>query len=161
LGLLLRFDLGYSEATYGIAMTIMCGANFLVFTAAARAHKWHYVLWLFQSSQLIMAAAMLLPVRYSQQWILLAAAGIVGTSQAFIYVSHLFYGVSGGRRRLGLMAVHEFLLSGGIVMGSVAGGYISDSFGRRAPYLFGTAAVVVGLLIQAAIRARLGTRQAR
>jgi MFS family permease len=155
LGLLIKFELNYSEATYGIAITIFCAANFAVFMAAGRAHKWHYVGWLFWGAQLVTAGAMLLIVYYPKLWMLFVAAGIVGICEGFIYVSHLFYGVSGGKRRSGLMALHELLLSGGIVIGSVAGGYISDASNRYMPYWFGAAAILLGLAIQAAIWMKL------
>ena len=89
---------------------------------------------------------------------LFAAAGIVGICEAFIYVSHLFYGVSGGKKRSGLMAIHEFLLSIGMVIGSVAGGYISDSFGRYVPYWFGVGAIFFALAVQGAIWWKLKMR---
>jgi MFS family permease len=151
LGLLFKFELGYSEATYGIAITILCGANFAVFTAAGRMHKWHYVRWLFWGAQAVTAAAMLLIVYCPNLWMLFAAAAIVGVCEGFAYISHMFYGISGGKKRSGLMALHEFLLSCGFVIGSVAGGYISDSFGRYVPYWFGAAAVLLGLAVQWAI----------
>jgi MFS family permease len=158
LGLLFKFELGYSEATYGIAITVLCAANFAVFTAAGRLHKWHYVGWLFWGAQAVTALAMLLVVYCPYLWVLLAAAGIVGICEGFAYVSHMFYGISGGKKRSGLMALHEFLLSSGFVIGSVAGGYISDSFGRYVPYWFGAGAIILGLAVQAIIWTILRTR---
>lgn len=160
LGLLFKFQLGYSEAMYGIAVTILCAANFVVFTAAGRAHRWHYVGWLFWGAQLVTAGAMLLVVYFATLWVLFAVAAIVGISEGFIYLSHLFYGVSGGKRRSGLMALHELLLSSGVVIGSVAGGYISDATNRYMPYWFGTGAILLGLAAQAIIWMRLRTRPA-
>lgn len=151
LGLLVKFDLGYSEATYGIAITIFCAANFAVFTAAGRAHRWHYVRSLFWTSQIVMAAAMLLIVYCPVLWAVFVASAVVGVCEGFAYISHMFYGISGGKNRSGLMALHEFLLSSGFVIGSAGGGYISDAFGRRMPYWLGAGAILVGLLAQAAI----------
>jgi predicted MFS family arabinose efflux permease len=104
---------------------------------------------------MIAALAMLLIVYLPRLWILFLAAGIVGICEAFIYVSHLFYGVSGGKKRSGLMAIHEFLLSCGMVVGSVAGGYISDSMGRYMPYWLGAGSLVFGLAVQTAIWKKL------
>jgi MFS family permease len=151
LGLLFKFELGYSEATYGIAITILCASNFAVFTAAGRAHKWHYVPSLFWGAQVATAFAMLLIVYCPRLPELLCAAAIVGVCEGFAYVSHMFYGISGGKRRSGLMALHEFLLSSGFVIGSVGGGYISDLHGRYMPYWLGAGAVLGGLIIQSII----------
>jgi MFS family permease len=151
LGLLFKFELGFSEAKYGLAITTMCFANFVTFWAMGRNHKWHYKVWPFVLSQVFIALSLVMIIEYKSLGIMLAAAGVVGLSEAFIYTSHLFYGVSGGKRRLGLMAVHEFLLSSGIVIGSVVGGYISDGFGRYMPYWFGLWTVAAAIFAQAAI----------
>jgi MFS family permease len=158
LSLLMKFDLEYSEAICGVAIMILCASNFAVFTAAGRAHKWHYVGWLFWGSQAVTGSAMLMIVYFASLPVILAAAAIVGVCEGFAYVSHMFYGISGGRKRSGLMALHEFLLSVGFVIGSVGGGYISDAFGRRAPYWLGAGAILVGLAVQAAIWLGLRTR---
>ena len=100
---------------------------------------------------------MLLIVYCPKLWVLFVAAGIVGICEGFIYVSHLFYGVSGGKKRSGLMALHEFLLSTGFVIGSVGGGFISDSFGRYVPYWLGAGAILIGLIAQSAIWRKLRT----
>lgn len=47
------------------------------------------------------------------------------------------------------MAVHEFTLSVGFVTGSLLGGYLSDQFGRYAPYWFAGAVVALALMIEA------------
>jgi hypothetical protein len=84
---------------------------------------------------------------------LVGAAGIIGVAEAFIYASHLFYNVSGARNRSGLMALHEFLLSAGLVAGSLSGGYISDAFGRYKPYWFGLLMVSGAIMLQGIIGA--------
>ena len=81
------------------------------------------------------------------------AVAIVGITQAYVYMSHQFYALSGSSKRSGAMAFHEILVALGHVAGFLAGGYLAEtSFGRRAiPYWFGFAVVIVSLGIQAAI----------
>jgi len=93
---------------------------------------------------------MLLILGFTSLWVFIAAAGIIGIAEGFIYASHLFYNVSGAKSRNGLMALHEFLLSAGFVIGSLTGGHLSDSFGRYMPYWFGLFAVLGAMILQGA-----------
>jgi MFS family permease len=155
LGLHFKFDLHYSEAMYGIAITAMCLCNFLMFWAAGRIHSWHYVRWPFFTAQMFVLLSMVMILGFEALWLLIAAAGLLGFAEAFMYASHLFYGVSGARKRTTMMAVHEFLLSTGMVFGSVCGGYLSDGFGRYSPYWLGlgivAAAIAAELVVWRAI----------
>jgi MFS family permease len=153
LGLFFKFQLGYSESAYGIAVMAMTLGNFLMFWAMGRWHGWHYGLWKFLGAQLFLSLSMLLILGFTSLWILVAATGIIGIAEAFIYASHLFYNVSGAKSRSGLMALHEFLLSVGLVIGSLAGGYVSDAFGRYMPYWFGLLAVLAAMALQGIIGA--------
>ena len=151
LGLLFKFQLGYSESSYGIAVTVLSLCNFLVFWSVGRWHGWHYGLWKFFGMQMLLVLSMLLILSCTSLWFLAATTGIIGIAQAFIYASHLFHNVSGTKSRSGLMALHEFLLSLGLVIGSLAGGYISDSFGRYMTYCFGLIAVCSAMVLQGII----------
>ncbi len=151
LAVLFRYELGFTESQYGTAMMIMCLAGFVIFVTAGKWHQWHYKLFIFVAGQLLLLASMLMILKGSSLSILFAATALVGAGQAFMYSSHLYYGVSGGTRRSGRMAIHEFLLSAGFVIGSLAGGFLSDHFGPFMPYRFGLTVVALGLCIQLAI----------
>jgi MFS family permease len=150
MGLLFKFQLGYSESSYGIAITLMAFANFIIYWIAGRIHGWHYKKWVFVVSEIGLAASMILILSCKALWILLAAATIVGITEAVLYTAHLFYGLTGSKRRSSFMAIHELLLSVGIVAGSFVGGHLSDSFGRYMPYWFGLAAIGFAAAIQLA-----------
>jgi predicted MFS family arabinose efflux permease len=91
---------------------------------------------------------MLMIINGSSLNVLYTAGGLVGTGEAFMYVSHLYYGVSRSTKRSGSMAIHEFLLSIGFVTGSFGGGLLSDHFGPYMPYWFGLSAIGVGIVLQ-------------
>lgn len=151
LAVLLKYELGFMESQYGTGMMIMCLASFVVFIAAGKWHRWHYKLSIFIIAQLLLLASMLMILKGSSLGIFFLATGLVGAGQAFMYNSHLYYGVSGGTRRSRRMAIHEFLLSAGFVIGSLAGGFLSDQFGPLMPYRFGLGVVALGLFLQLAI----------
>jgi predicted MFS family arabinose efflux permease len=65
-----------------------------------------------------------------------------------VYGSHQYYGVSGGVKRSGLMAIHETIIGAGFAAGSLVGGMLSDAFGRHSPYWFACAVIVAAGLIQ-------------
>lgn len=151
LAVLFKYELGFTESQYGMGMMLTCLANFVVFAAAGRWHRWHYKLHIFLAGQVLLLASMLMILKGSSLGIFFLATGLVGTGQAFVYNSHLYYGVSGGTRRSRRMAIHEFLLSAGFVIGSLTGGFLSDQFSPLMPYRFGLGVVALGLLLQLAI----------
>jgi len=159
LAILFRFELNLLESTYGTAVMIMCLAGFIVFFLAGKTHLWHYRGSVFVTAQLALLASMWMILKSDSTWILFAATALIGSGQAFMYASQLYYGVSGGKRRSGLMALHEIILSVGFATGSIAGGFLSDHFDRYAPYWFGFAAVVAGLVVQAFIWFTLKPKQ--
>lgn len=151
LALLFKFKLGFSELSYGVAIMVMSVAIFVVFFAAGKTHIWHYVLSIFLGAQGLLLLSMLLILNGVGLWELFLAAGLAGGGQAFLYSSHLYYGISSARNRSGRMAIHEITLAVGFLIGSVVGGYLSDNFGRYVPYWFGFGIVVAGLLAQSAV----------
>lgn len=151
LALLFKFNLGFSESDYGMAIMVMCLLVFIVFFIMGRTHIWHYVLSFFLGAQVLMFLSMLLILKGVGLWVFFVATGFAGITQAFLYSSHLYYGVSRALNRIGRMAIHEVILAIGIALGSVVGGYLSDNFDRYVPYWFGIGVMTVGLLFQLAI----------
>ncbi len=151
LALLFTDDLGFSESNYGTAIMIMSAGVFVVFFAAARTHFWHYVLWIFLVTEGMLLLSMGLILNGESLGILFAAAGLAGGGQAFLYASHLYYGISGAENRQRRTMIHETTLCLGMLIGSLAGGYLSDNVGPYAPYWFGFCVVVGGLGTQLVI----------
>lgn len=67
----------------------------------------------------------------------------VGAFTAQSYANSLFHGVSGSVHRASRMAVHESLLSAGMVFGAIAGGSLYQAFGMHAVYLSCTGLLTV------------------
>jgi len=148
LGLLFKFELGFSEFDFGVVTMFMAGANFLVLVAAGKWHFWHYRVGFFAAAQLAVLSCLVIILFGSKQWHFMVAATALGAGTAFVYASHLYYSVSGSTRRSASMAIHETTLSLGTVFGALVGGYLSDLLGRRWPYWFGIAVILTGALIQ-------------
>jgi DHA1 family multidrug resistance protein-like MFS transporter/DHA1 family quinolone resistance protein-like MFS transporter len=72
----------------------------------------------------------------------------MGIGMAFSYFNSLFHGVSGSINRSGRMAVHESLISSGLIVGSVVGGVLYQKFSMILVYNFCTAFILLGILLQ-------------
>ncbi len=151
LGILFKFNLGFSESNYGVTITVMSAAILAALFTAGKTHAWHYVLSIFLAAQAAILLGVLVILNGIGLWHFFAAVGLVGGGQGFLYSSHLYYVLSGAQNRSGRMAIHEITLSIGFLTGSIVGGYLSDTFGRYAPYWFGLTAMAAGLIAQSAI----------
>ena len=151
LAVFFKFELMHSESDYGTAMLAMSIMIFTIFMLAGRTHSWHYKLWLFAAGQVLPLVSLLMILSCTSLIALVAAIAMVGIGQSFIYTSHIYYGVSGGKNRSGRMAIHETILALGIACGGLFGGMISDKFDKYSPYKFGIAVILAGLLAQAVI----------
>ncbi len=147
------------KATWGLVMAAMSLANMAGFLLLGRTHRWHYrpaVLW---GAQIMLAAATISLVLACGAWHLGIVAVITGLCGSVAYSSSLYYGVSGGRRRGALTAIHEMLLSAGFVIGAIGSGALSQRFDLWTPYPIAAAvlgcAVVVQAIIYRAARLRM------
>ena len=148
LGILYKFQLNFSEAVYGWSVSLMCLFNVVVFWLMGRSHYWHYKKGLFAISQASLVVCMVMIILFKGIFVQLLAAGLAGICYGVVYSSHQYYGVSGGKKRSGLMAVHETIIGAGFATGALLGGILSDAFGRYSPYWFGCAVMVAAGLIQ-------------
>jgi MFS family permease len=148
LGILYKFQLHLSESVYGWATALMCLSNVIVFWLMAKSRWWHYKKTLFALIQVSAVLSMIIILFFGGVAFQLFAAGLSGVCYGFIYGSHQYYGVSGGTKRSGLMAIHETIIGAGFAIGALIGGILSDSFGRYSPYWFASAVIIAGGLLQ-------------
>jgi DHA1 family multidrug resistance protein-like MFS transporter/DHA1 family quinolone resistance protein-like MFS transporter len=71
---------------------------------------------------------------------------LLGLLVSLIYNNSVFHGLSGSSQRAHRMAVHEALLAGGAVTGSMAGGLIFQNSGFAAVLYVCLAAAVIAVL---------------
>lgn len=148
LGILYKFELHFTEVIFGWSVSLLCLTTIIVFWLMGKRHYWHYNKVIYVLAQLSIICCFLTIIFTANLFLQLLAAGLSGICHSVIYSSHQYYGVSGGRKRSGLMAIHETLLGAGFASGSIFGGILSDAFGRRTPYWFGSGVIIASGLIQ-------------
>lgn len=109
--------------------------------------------WHFLPSQMLigqggLAACVLLMIFTTSALPIAIVISCIGISMAFSYSNSLFHGVSGSINRSGRMAVHESLISSGLIVGSVAGGVLYQKFSMILVYNFCAVFILLGILIQ-------------
>jgi predicted MFS family arabinose efflux permease len=97
-------------------------------------------------------AGVLVWLAFARHPVLLGALlGGVGFCMGVSFFYSMFHGVSGSVDRAGMMAIHESLLSAGLITGSSAGGYVYQHASMGAVYGGCAALVFAGLVVQAAL----------
>ena len=145
---LLFTGLGFSETQFGILITIFGIFNFLTLTGAGRVAFWHFKPVLLLCVQPVLALTLVLIIFGRTLWAFVPAFIVMGIGFGFAYSSHLYYASCGSKKRSAPMAIHEVTLSLGIIVGSGAGGYLSDHVGPYSPYWFAAGVVALGAAAQ-------------
>lgn len=143
-----KIELGYKESIYGIFLTIVSVAMFANYILVGRTNRWQYRLGLFLAAQICLLLFPLTVLLGTRLYLFYIIAVLLGLGSAFCYSSHLYYGSAGGTNRYALMAIHEFTLASGFVIGALGGGALSDHYNRLTPYKFGAAVLTAAILVQ-------------
>ncbi len=154
----LATSLGISVRTFGAIMLLMSLGNMACFVVLGRTHRWHYRASILWGAQVVLAVATASLVFARGPWLLAAVAVATGVSGGIAYSSSLYYGVSGGRRRGALAAIHEMLLSGGFVIGAIGSGALSQRFELQTPYPVSAAVLLLAVAVQVAAYGVFRTR---
>jgi len=117
-------ELGLSESTIGLALTIRAAATTVGFLALGRLTFWQFKRAAIPALSIAAAAtvALLAAARNAAGFAL--GFTVIGLLQAMVYNNSLFYGVSGASDRDKRASVHESVLTFGQITGSVSGGFV-------------------------------------
>jgi MFS family permease len=143
--------LGYAESQFGMYLTVYALCNFAALVAAGRWAHWHFKPALLMASQAMLLLTLLITIYGRTLSVFLISSVLLGLAYGFAYCSHLYYGASASRKRSARMAIHETVISLGLTIGSLAGGYLAEHVGLYAPYWFAVAVVGLGMIGQTVI----------
>jgi MFS family permease len=149
--LYLREEIGLTETRIGLLLLIRALFSTLGFLILARLSFWHFKSWLMILSQglIIVVVAVIAAVRTFPGLSLVLA--LFGLLFSLSYDNSLFHGVSGSLRRSTRMAVHESLLTAGMIAGPAIGGILYQSGRFTRVLVFGCAVVAAAAAAQAAL----------
>ena len=145
--LFFKFTKGFTESDFGMGLTLMSLAAFIIFTITGRTHKWHYKKILVLITQFALICGLLLLTFGNSLYLAWVGMIFIGGCRTFIYNSHQFYSLNDSKDRSNVMVIHEFVICMGIITGSFMGGFLSDHINRYAPYYFAIAVIIICLTI--------------
>ena len=153
-------QLGFSRSLVGVIQLFRVLAYSICLGSFGWLKFWHYRRQPMTISLALtaMLCAGLIPARSAWQFMALATG--LGAIMAFAYSNSIFHGASSvsgdAARRSWQMAIHEGVVSGGVIMGSVVGGLIYGSVHAAAAYAMCAAMALLGLLARMVIIRRGG-----
>jgi len=148
--------LGIREAVFGAVMFVLSLSMASTFLILGRTHRWHYRAGCLWGAQLLLAAATSALFWADHPYELSLIAAVTGACVGVLYSSSLYYGATGRGKRTSRMAIHEMLLSAGMLIGSVGSGRLSEAYTLRTPYPLCAALILAGVVVQMAIYAAAG-----
>lgn len=149
-------DLNLTKSTVGILFLGRALANVIGLGVMGRTRFWHFRGPVMVGGSLFFAAVMFLLIGADSSSSALILLVLGGGLSAQAYASSQFHGVSNCPQRAARMAVHESLLSAGMVIGAACGGWLYELGGRGVVY---SVVAVVFLLTAAGQGALLWQRQ--
>ncbi len=139
-----RDVLGLSEGRIGAVLLVRALFTTTGFYLLGKTEFWHFKRSWLISNQILLVTICFLFVLTQTVPVFIILYAFFGLIMAQAYSSSVFHGVSGSVQRSKRMAVHETLLTVGMVSGSVLGGVIYDAAGINTAFIFaGTAALVL------------------
>lgn len=148
-----REEFGLSKTSVGILLLVRALATTAGLGILGRTAWWHFKgrqLWLGYAGFALICILFSAFISFFALIVLFCMAGLFA---AHGYANSLFHGVAGSRSRPRRMAVHESLLSVGMVLGSALGGMIYEHTSYRSlflscAWLLGITALIVSVLVQ-------------
>lgn len=107
---------------------------------------WRGKLWPLILAQSMMVIAAYVIFIASSTYLLAGAIFFYGASMVITYTGALYYGLQSSERRGRNTAIHESLVAGSIIMGSLIGGTSAQLFSLRTPYIILSAIALLAVL---------------
>ncbi|MFP4561738.1 MAG: MFS transporter [Spirochaetia bacterium] len=137
-----RGELGFAESTIGLiflSRAVLMTVGFVLF---GRLTCWHFRAGYQLGLQLLFAAFILVLVLVRSGTAFFVLLPLQGIFLAAFYSSSVFHGASGAVERQKRMAVHEGMLTAGIIIGSVTGGLLYQHYSMRTVFLLSLSVAV-------------------
>ena len=118
---------------------------------------WHFNKKTILLSQILLLLVIIFTMFLKNPYGLALIFTVFGLIFAFNYDESVFHGVTGSKNRSTRMAIHEALLTLGIVTGSSTGGYLLQHHSMITVYLFAIIVIILTIAVQAVMLATLSS----
>ena len=146
-----REELWFTESSIGLLLLFRALFSTFIFVLAGKISWWHFNKAYMLIIQLLMIVFTLF-IPYTKSWISFAAGlSLFGILFAGGYSSSIFHGVSGSIHREKRMAIHEAVLTVGVITGAIGGGEIYQHWGMVSVFNSAAAAAAFVLFFQIVI----------
>ncbi len=145
----MREELQISKSVIGVLFFVRAAMMTLSFFFLGRTSVWHH-----RKSQMLGGQALLLLMLLSLlctriPLVIGVFFGVIGTCIALIFNNSVFHGLAGSRNRSVRAAIHEGLMSSGIICGSVAGAALYQYSSMHTAFLVCSMIIVLSMVVQA------------
>jgi MFS family permease len=146
-----RSELHFSESSIGLLLLFRALFSTFVFVLTGKFVFWHFKVGYAVLGQILLVV-FLLTIPFLESWNTIAGGlsffGIIFAAQ---YSSSIFHGVSGSINREKRMAIHEAVLTMGLITGAIGGGEIYQRWGIFSAFQSVGVLTVIILIIQLVI----------
>ncbi|MBN2508835.1 MAG: MFS transporter [Spirochaetales bacterium] len=143
-----RTRLSLSEPVIGVLLLIKSSATLLGFQYLKQTSWWHFRSRQMIAGQLLLAVCGFLFTAVTGILSAASAMALFGFIFALLYTNSIFHGASGSGNREDRMAIHESVLTAGLIAGSAGGGFLYQTCSMDSAFLFCAAWAVIGLFCQ-------------
>ncbi len=148
---------GMPESTIGLLLLMRALTNTAGFWGLGLLTAWHFRLSPMIAGQLLGAASFAILAWVRSPGLIALSLALIGLSNAVSYSASIFHGAAGSTNRARRMAIHESVLSLGIVSGAVLGGAVYGRTDYRLVYCMAAAVLAASAAVQATLRFRNDT----
>ena len=141
-------DLGMSKETIGLVLLMRALFATIGFIIIGRTSFWHFKCYPMLSGLIGMIALLIFLNFANSPFLIGIVLALIGLNMSFNYSNSLFHSVTGISNRTKGVAIHESLLSAGVIVGSTMGGIIYHNFSMSKVYLFCITLLLIGAVGQ-------------
>jgi MFS family permease len=157
--LYVRDELHFSESSIGLLLLFRALFSTFIFVLTGKFSWWHFKRKYMIIGQLLMILFVFF-IPYANSWFsIVFGLSVFGVLFAAQYSSSIFHGVSGSIHREKRMAIHEAVLTVGVIIGAIGGGEIYQRWGMTAAFFCAAAAALIILTFQVIIMVFQGRKK--
>ena len=135
-------------SVFGLLMLIWAGTQVVMFFFLGATKRWHYKFSILFIVQMLGCLGYVIIYLSNSPIFWALALMLFGLQTGMIYFSSIYYSLHGHADKGNKSGWHECILSSGGFIGPFIGGALANYINLKVPYVFCSATVIFGLLVQ-------------